>query len=290
MKLKHLISSFCLLASLLARADEAIYSIQLTTTPHLTIQSEYKKLSLSPLSENASKALNRTKTRKIIAADYASEILIKTTEPNMALQDILGQITEQTGLMLSAVMNTTLDKIAPVATLQGLSDTSVINLLLTPKEPDLYILTCSYAIFTRSEGSIDGTPAAITQMNAMRQKMNADSVAPELPKAFRKDGFKFDDYYRGGLGAAITDPMGKNPVGLITLHLKAGDKYTLGVYLERSGVWSMIDEPINLMGFGPAGVYGKNGLLSLRCRKLGGGSGLDIFIENGHLIKVPYTE
>lgn len=171
--MKLLLAVFCFLATLSAWADEPIYRITLRSTPSFTLPTGDYNLSLFPLSERASKALNQNKTRKLLAADSKTGILIKTSRPIVALQGIQRQLAEQSGLVLGKVMNSSLDEIAPVTLLPGFSDTSVINLLLTPKDTDTYILTISYIIYERPEGSIDGTPAAIEQMNAQAKEMKA---------------------------------------------------------------------------------------------------------------------
>lgn len=290
MNIRFLFLTIYLALIVLVHADEPIYSVKLKPAPNFTLPSGAGMLSFHPLSTGASQVFNGHIKRKIKGAGYVTGIEIQTKEPRIALQEILLQICEQTGLQLGKIADSSLAKLSPITLLQGFSETAVVNLLLTPSEGDASILSCSYVVYERPENSIDGTPAAIAQMEAMRQQMNADSVAQTLPSEFTKNAIKLSDYCRGGLSAEITDRQGKNPLEVLTLHLKTGNHYILGVYQEKAGAWHMIEEPLDLSGFGPAGIYEINGISSLRCRKSGGGSGFDIFIEDGHLIKSNYAE
>jgi len=243
-----------------------------------------------PLSERMGAGMRQASTRKIVAADYATGTVLKTKQPASAIREVLSQISRQTGLKLTATFNTALEEIAPNALVQAFSETAVITLVLTPKGGDEFALTCVYAIDERPIGSIDGTPAAIAQMQETLRRMNADSAATSLPAKFATAELKSADYFRGAQGWTLSNPNGENQTPVMFLLLKKGDEYTLGVYRETNAVWSMIDQPVVLNGFGAPYCHGRDKLMSLRSAKIDGHSGFDFFLENGRLLKKEFAE
>lgn len=289
MKFKTAFASLFLLAAAIARADAPLYQVKLTSTKTFEVPAG-AGIDLYPLSERMGAGMRQASARKIVAADYATGTVLKTKQPASAIQEVLSQITRQTGLKLTATFNTALEQIAPNTLVQAFSETAVITLVLTPKGGDEFALTCIYTIDERPGGSIDGTPAAIAQMEETLRRRTADSAATSLPGRFATAELKSEDYFRGTQGWTLSNPSGENQTPVMFLLLKKGDEYTLGVYQAANSVWTMIDQPVVLNGFGPPYCYGRDKRMSLRSPKTNGPGGFDLFLENGHLLKKEFAE
>jgi hypothetical protein len=287
MKFKVVFVFLCILAAEIARAEGPLYSVKLTSTETFEVAAG---TGISIYADSEQFGIRKASERKIVAAGYVTGIVIKTKVPASAIQDVNFQIARQTGLKLLATVNAGLEQIAPTTLLLAFSETAVITLVLTPKGGDEFSLTCSYVIDERPAGSIDGTPAAIAQLEERLRRMVADSTATSLPTKIAASELKPDDYFRGAQEWTLSSPTGDTPTPVKFLLLKRGDEYTLGVYREANAVWSMIDQPVVLHGFGPPGCYGRDKLMFLRSPKTGGHGGFDFFLENDHLLKKEFTE
>ena len=106
-------------------------------------------LSIFPLSARMQTALRERVRPRVAAADYATGILIRTKNPNAAIQQVLAQIGQQSGRDLVAVHNSNTQKIQPTVIQLALDAHSVWCLLLTPRESDTFLLTCTYVIDER---------------------------------------------------------------------------------------------------------------------------------------------
>lgn len=232
-------------------AADALYSVKIAASPSfevVTATNVFGQLSMYPFSEMMAKGMQKPGGRKVIAADYAAGfVCIRTKEPSVAVQDIANQITRQTGLMLRKHVNSSLAVIAPTTILQAFSDTAVITLVLTPKEPDVYLVSCSYLIEERPKGSIDGTPAAITQMEETMRLLSADSTATTLPARIALKDVQPGEYFRGAQQFQQPGANGQF-IPLVVLMLKNGNDYTVAFYRNEDGQLSMLDQPVVLSG------------------------------------------
>lgn len=278
--------------ALLAPAAAPLYRTKITSTKTFEVMAG-TGLNFYPFSEQMGGTMNGKSRRRIIAADYEAGVVIKTKEPAAAIQQVLGQISKQTGLMLTTHFNSNLEQIAPATLLQAFSDTSVITLLLTPKGEDVFALACAYAIDERPEGSIDGTPAAIAQMEEAARRMTADSVATSLPEKIAANDLKPGDYFRGAQKLSLSDPTGKMQTPVMALLLKKSDNYTVGIYRNVEGTWIIIDQPVALSGTGSPHPRVKSEasetLASIRALKIDGTGGVDLYVSNGHLLQQPFS-
>jgi hypothetical protein len=230
---------------------------------------------------------------KAVAADSQTGIKIKTKDPGSAIQGIGRQIAQQTGLALRSTINSSLGEIAPTVVLQACSETAVITLVLVPKD-DSFILTCSYVIDERPAGSIDGTAASIAQMKEVERMLTADSIATTLPVKFTAKELKPGDYFRGMQAYSVTTPDGKQPTSLAFLMLKKDEDYTVGLYQNLDGTWTLIDQPVALKSTHTPHMYGtakgKENLSSIRAVNVDGKGGVDLFVADGHIVKKEFAE
>lgn len=170
MKIKLLLLCLTLLGvAAIARAYDPLYTVTLKSTPVLEIVG-HDRLAFYPFSENMGPMIRKKKVRRIVGAD-ADSLTVRSEEPQEVLSQVIQQIAEQTGLKLSAVSNSATPSTAPIFFRQAFSDTAVITLLLVPVENGLYHLTCHYILDERPEGSNDGTPAAIAELQEMKKQI-----------------------------------------------------------------------------------------------------------------------
>jgi hypothetical protein len=171
----------------------------------------------------------------------------------MTAEDVLAQISRQTGLQLHYSVDGTLAAIKPIVLLQGCSESSVVTILLTPTGPDRYRLTCAYEIDARPSGSIDGTPAAIGAIKQAEEDMtaifNRDSITSQLPAEISESDLKktpAGSYFRSPVlvSTRIHGSWGQ----ALVLMLRHQDHYTIGFYLQADGVWRIVERPVEISG------------------------------------------
>ncbi len=126
-----------------AFAQEALHKIALKSGTAFELISG-NQLAIFPLSERTKELIQKGRNRPIIAADYTSGTVIKTTQPKTAVQEILRQISEQTALSLGSFSNSVLTAAEPSVILMAAGETSVWTIILTPKEADTYVLSVTY--------------------------------------------------------------------------------------------------------------------------------------------------
>jgi hypothetical protein len=289
MKLVRLLLFFGLIAAVV-RAEAPLYTVKFTSTSTFEVSGSTGSASLNFYPETkATKG-----KRNIVGAGYLTGIEIKTKDPARAAQAILRQICEQTGLMAGYHMKSSLAELEPIVLLQGFSETSTITLLLTPKQVNVFTVTCAYVIDQRPDGSIDGTPAGIAQMNEQLRALTADSIATTLPQKFPTAGLKAENFFRGRQEMTITDPTGKQSQKVSFLLLKKDRDYTVGIYRESEGTWTIIDQPITLRGTGSPHINGRgNGkdlISSIRAINADGKTGTDLYVVDGRIIKKEFAE
>lgn len=177
--------------------------------------------------------------------------------------------------------------------LQAFSETSVITLLLTTKDESVYLLSMAYVIDKRLEGSIDGTPAGITQIKESIRRIDADSVATSLPAKIALRDLKMEDYFHSMQQISLSDPTGEKHSTVMVLMLKKQDDYTLGIYQTTGGVSTMLDGPISLPGTKPPVFRGsgdqKAFIRFIRVPNLDGSGGVDFFVSEGHVTKQAFS-
>lgn len=291
---------FLLAGTPLLQAIAPLYNVKITPTKTFEFVAEPNtsdQLSFYPLTDFMRKPGGG---RKVVAANYVTSLpAIRTETPAVAAQEILNQIGQQTGLMLRKYLNSTLTRVAPGALVQAVSDTAVITLVLTPKEKDLFWVACAYVIEERPEGSIDGTPAAIAQMEETMRLMTADSTVTSLPEKVVLKDIKLGDYFRGSLGFSLPDSSGQF-LPVVVLMLKKGNDYTVGFYRNEDGLLTILDQPVALSGTRPPFLTNlpdqaaspdnvppraSQSRTGLRANKFEGAGGYYIAFENGHVVK-----
>lgn len=161
------LSLFCFAP--LARAYDPLYTVTLQSTPVFEIVG-HGRLAFYPFSEQMTAMIRQKKVRRILGADSVT-ITLRSARPKEVLSQILQQISEQTGFKLGSTSNSTTPPTDPVFFRQAFSDTAVITLLLVPADDGLYRLTCHYLIDERPEGSTDGTPAAIAELQETKKQI-----------------------------------------------------------------------------------------------------------------------
>jgi hypothetical protein len=182
MKTKLPLLCLCLLcAGPVARAYEPLYQVTLKTTPAFEIVG-HNQLAFYPFSEQMGAMVRKNKVRPFLAAD-ATSVSLRSERPREVLSQVLQQISEQTGLKLASVSNSTTPPTEPVYFRQGFSDTAVITLVLVPGEDGLFHLTCHYLISERPAGSNDGTPEAIVELQEMKKQIQEMQAKIKLEAA-----------------------------------------------------------------------------------------------------------
>jgi hypothetical protein len=140
--------------------------------------------------------------------------------------------------------------------------------------------------------SIDGTPEALVRMDAASRFMTADSIATALPASFTPAGITQTDYFRGLQNYTLTDPTGTKTTPVAVLMLKRGPDYTVGFYVEAGGTWSLLDQPVALEGMNPPHLIGRTvenrPVNSIHAVKQDDSGGVDLFVEDGHIIPQPF--
>jgi hypothetical protein len=126
-------------------AESALYTITLKKSASFELVAG-GRIAIYPLSERAKPMIQKSRNRPIEAADYDSSIRIKTAQPKMAVQEIVRQIAEQTGLPLGSFTNSQLVEAEPAVILMAAGENSVWHIVLSSKGADIYALTLSYLI------------------------------------------------------------------------------------------------------------------------------------------------
>ena len=285
----------------LLQATAPLYSVKIGSTQSFELIPEANtsdRLDLYPMTEMEIKG-----SRKVVADGYATGLAkIKTGNPSIAIQDIFKQIGQQTGLMLRIHLDSTLSSIAPVTIMTAFSEIAVITLVLTPKEPGVFQVTCSYVLDARPAGSTDGTAAATAQMEEALRLLTADSTATSLPVKTALQDIKPGEYFRGAMKYSEPDENG-GFFPAVALILKKGNDYTLGVYHNEAGVLTLLDQPVDVHGTrapfvsdlpkNPAPATGaphspSQIRLGFRANKIDGGGGYYISLEHGRLVKTEF--
>lgn len=142
--------TFLLIVSLFAGAhtclaESALHSISLKGSASFEIVAG-GAIKIYPLSERARPMIQKSHNRSINAADYDCGTKIKTAQPKMAVQEIMRQISDQTGLPLGNFTNSRLVEAEPTVILMAAGENSVWHVVLTSKGADVYALTLSYLI------------------------------------------------------------------------------------------------------------------------------------------------
>jgi hypothetical protein len=297
MRFNPLLISIFLVGAISVRAIDPLYTIQLKSDEKFDLvvdRTSINRIDFFPSNTAAAQKSGQPDARKVIASGYQSGVRIKTQKPDLAVQGIIRQIGQQTGLMLATRIDSTVAaRTAPAVLQLSYSETSVINLLLVPKDDGTFVLTCDYVIYSRPEGSIDGTPAATANMEEQMRRLDADSVAIALPEKIRADELKLEDYYRPASQIGISD-QDNHTVLVMALMLKKGSDYSIAFYQSDGTTWARIDQPMQLLGTHPPGYSGLTILghlhLSVRAKKLNGVGGYDVSLQNGRLIKQEFSD
>lgn len=154
-----LLALFLLLGVRPVLAASPLYTIVLQPSPSFTVVGG-GKIAVYPLSERMKPIVQEGRKRAIAAADYDCDTKIKTTQPKLAVQDIMREIAGQTGLSLGNFINSRLVAAEPTVILMGVGKNSVWHVILTPKGDGVYVLTVSYLIDETMQGTDHGEAGA----------------------------------------------------------------------------------------------------------------------------------
>lgn len=99
-----------------------------------------------PLSARAKPIVQKSHRRAISAADYQCGVEIKTKDPKVAIQEVMHNLSESSGLSLGTFYNSKTTILEPVMFLMAASEKSVWNIVMTPKDADTYTICFSYLI------------------------------------------------------------------------------------------------------------------------------------------------
>ncbi len=285
-------------------AAGALYTVRLAGDRSFELVAEpnaIHQLSFSPLGEIGTKIMAGPGKRKLVAADYEPAFVkIRTQDPVAAAQEILRQISQQTGLMLRVHLNSSLAQIAPVTVVQAISDTAVITLILTPVSNDVFLVTCAYVLDERPSDSVDGTPASIVQMDktaATLRAMEGDSQATHLPERVVMKDLKAEAFFRGTMMRFdAVDAEGKT-FETVALMLRKGSDYTVGFYRNEDGILALLDRPLELLGTKSpyltnlpehTSIRTDRFRMALRANKPTGTGGYYLALELGHPVKIEF--
>ena len=149
--MKKLITLFISALVVTTFAQEPVHTFAFDDTDNITFV-ENRSVAIYPASERAKPFLETNIQKKIKAAGHQSGIMVKTENPDMAIQEILNQISEKTDEKISRIWNSVLTKANPTRILMGASKSTTWHLVLSPAPDGDYVLTISYLI----EEIIDG--------------------------------------------------------------------------------------------------------------------------------------
>lgn len=126
-------------------AEDPVGSVEFQNGSSFAVESS-PRMHIYGLSERA-KPVMRAHRSRIIAADYATGTVIRTADPQLAIQELCGQLAAQAELSLGRVTNSAMGSIAPSFLIMAFDEKSVWHLLLTPRdEAETYMLSVSCLI------------------------------------------------------------------------------------------------------------------------------------------------
>ena len=111
-----------------------------------------RSIAIYPASERMKPMLESNLQKKVKAADHISGIIIRTENPDMAIQDIFNQMSEKTGDKIGRVWNSVLKKASPTRILMGVNKSATWYIVISPAPDGDYVLTISYLIEEKKEG------------------------------------------------------------------------------------------------------------------------------------------
>lgn len=129
-----------------ALADSPMYSFSLKDNRFFTVEGN-RTIDIHGLSERLRPMVQESKKRKIAAAHYSGGVLIRTPDAGAAAQEVISQISDQSGVELGFFNDTAFAaKTSPVILLMAVNQKSVWHVLLTPKEEGLYLLSLTCVV------------------------------------------------------------------------------------------------------------------------------------------------
>lgn len=149
--MKKLITLFIVSATISVFAQEPIYQFSFENTDNMTFPAD-KNITIYPASERVKPMLESNLQKKIKAADHVSGIMVKTENPDIAIQEIMNQVSEKTGEKLGRIWNSVLKKADPTRILMGASKSTTWHFVLSPVPDGDYVLTISYLIEETNNG------------------------------------------------------------------------------------------------------------------------------------------
>lgn len=149
--MKKLITLLILASTITAFAQKPVYQFSFDDTDTMTF-TENKSVTIFPVSERAKPMLEGNLQKKIKAADHISGILVKTDNPDMAIQEIMNQVSEKTGEKLGRIWNSKLKKADPARILMGANKSTTWYFVLSPAPDGDFVLTISYLIEEKNNG------------------------------------------------------------------------------------------------------------------------------------------
>lgn len=149
--MKKLITVFTATLAITTFAQEPVYQFSFDDTETMTFAGN-KSITIYPLSERAKPTIESSLQKKVKAASHISGIMVTTKNPDMAMQEIMNQISEKTGVQLGGIWSSVLKNAEPTRILMGASKSTTWYFVLSPAPDGDYVLTISYLIEEKNNG------------------------------------------------------------------------------------------------------------------------------------------
>lgn len=149
--MKKVITLFIAALTVSAFAQEPVYRFSFDDTGNFTISGD-KMVVIYPASEQAKPILESNLQKKIKAANHVSGIMVKTSNSDLAIQEIMNQVSEKTGENIGRIWSSSLTKANPTQILMGANKSATWFFVLSPAPDGDYVLTISYIIEEKDNG------------------------------------------------------------------------------------------------------------------------------------------
>lgn len=143
--MKNIITVLVVTLSITAFAQSPVYQFSFDDTENMVFVGE-RSITIYPASERMKPMLESNLQKKVMAADHISGIIIKTENPDMAIQEILNQMSEKTGEKIGRVWSSVLKKASPTKILMGVNKSATWYIVISPAPDGDYVLTISYLL------------------------------------------------------------------------------------------------------------------------------------------------
>lgn len=143
--MKKLFTLLIVATTITVFAQNPVYRFSFEDTDTMTFAGT-KSVTIFPVSERAKPILESDLQKKVKAADHISGIMVNTENPDLAIQEIMNQVSEKTGEKIGRIWNSNLNKANPTRILMGANKSTTWYFVLSPAQDGNYTLTISYLI------------------------------------------------------------------------------------------------------------------------------------------------